>query len=185
MRKVIALTGYSRCGKDMTADMLKTLYEEEGKTVAIFNFSHALKVITAKILNITMDELEEYKNCEHIIPFGNEELTMRKILNRISQVFKSLHGDDYFTNLVSTAINDVTADIIIITDLRYMGEYDMLKFNFYSTFNKGSFKVIRVTRPHKDCKKRVADEEVDNIPYDILFTSSDIIADVKKLKEQI
>jgi len=179
MEKLIILTGYSRCGKDSTAKGLKEIYGKEGKTVDIFNFSWVLKKILAKILDISIDQLDEIKNKDITYATRYFTLNMRSLLKRTADVFRELRGDSFFAQQVMDLINSSNADICIITDMRFRVEYDTIKSNY------DRYLIVRVDREHPDCRSRKGDEEVDAIPYDIKFTKKANPHKMEWLKNEI
>lgn len=159
---VIALTAYARCGKNYIADKLTEAYEQQGLVVEEIAFADSLKIITADIVNEDVVILDTMKNNDEKVCMHYEQVLVRDILTRVASSIKKV-DDGFFARETLTRVNDSTADIVIITDLRFLVEESMLKTSYPAS------KVVKITRNGKDCKKRSGDVEVDLLKHDMVF----------------
>lgn len=161
-KKVIALTGYARCGKNFLATILKERYEAKGLSVEEFAYADVLKEIVSMFINEPIEKIDELKNSNEKICIHNEQIYVRDFLTIIANGIKN-GMSSYFSDVILDRVRISDADIVIITDLRFTIEHAGLKDTYPSSC------IVRVTRDHKSCRKRIGDVEVDHIPYDIKF----------------
>ena len=130
---VIQLLGQARSGKDWTASKLKAYFESQGKSVEIMSYAAPMKQIAASLFNISLDDLDQYKNypkeyelklvahCEVVSP--HFIVNFRQILQRLgNEAIKPIFGDNVWAKLAKANIDKSTADIIIIPDCRFIVE---------------------------------------------------------------
>ena len=128
MKKIIMVSGLKRSGKDYISNIIKNELIKEGYTVDIFAFAKPIKDILTKTLNISLDELDTYKNEKTPIVIDDIEHTnMRNVLQDFGKVMKNTFGKDVWSKAMIENINNSKADIIIISDFRFLIEYESLK----------------------------------------------------------
>ena len=141
MTKVILISGYKRSGKDFVAKLLAEKLYAKGFTVDIQSFATPLKQVVASTFDITLEQLEDYKNAEddvlcHIdnakIHHNLHTISMRKILQRFgTEAAKSVFGVNVWGMHMKDRIEQSTANYIIIPDYRFDQEYCYLShFDF-------------------------------------------------------
>ena len=129
---VIQLLGQARSGKDWTASQLKAYFESQGKSVEIMSYAAPMKRIAATLFDITLEQLDNYKNypLEYIIditqisefkvPVDIHNTNFRRFLQLLgNDAIKPEFGDDVWAKLAKANIDKSTADIIIIPDCRF------------------------------------------------------------------
>ena len=129
---VIQLLGQARSGKDWTASQLKAYFESQGKSVEIMSYAAPMKRIAATLFDITLEQLDNYKNhpLEYVIditqhsefkmPIDIHNTNFRQFLQRLgNEAIKPEFGDDVWAKLAKANIDKSTADIIIIPDCRF------------------------------------------------------------------
>jgi ribosomal protein S13 len=193
---VFALVGYRGCGKDY---IFKELLRHNGKfetkldklsdtdidlindgVLNRFAISDNLKRFVKDIFGFTDSQIEKYKRkSENKIKFdiGARRLNMRQILVLLANTVREYSNKDFWVLKVIKNINtelekNKTIKIIpVITDLRFMEEYEVLKKNF-------NLKVIRIYGINcPDCennsqKNENKDEyDIENIPYDYFINN--------------
>ena len=131
---IIQLLGQARSGKDWTAEHLKQLFELQGKQVAIMSYAAPMKRITAKLFDISLEDLEKYKNnpkhysiwaCVPNTRTVLNHFNFRTFLQRLgNDAVKPEFGDAVWANLMMVNIAKSDADVIIITDCRFRVELD-------------------------------------------------------------
>lgn len=136
MSKIIAINGKKRSGKDHNAKLLKEKLEENGYSVAIIAFAYPIKDIIAKTFNISVDDVELYKNESdeygfEIKVYPNNQpsgvikyINMREILQRFgTEAMKPYFGKDVWAKLTYERIDEMGCDFSIIPDFRFPEEY--------------------------------------------------------------
>ena len=139
MSKVILISGRKRSGKDFVADILAQELRGQYKTVEILSFATPLKQVVASTFNITLKQLEEYKNAEDDvlcridnakIHHNLHTISMRKLLQRFgTEATKPIFGVNVWGELMLKAVQNSSADYIIIPDYRFDEEYAYLAQN--------------------------------------------------------
>jgi hypothetical protein len=185
---VFALVGYRGCGKDY---IFKELLNHNGNDKEIdlirdgsltrFAIADNLKSFIKDIFGFTESQIEKYKRkSENHIRFdiGARRLNMRQILVILANTIRDYSSKDFWVLKTIKDINDKieknkTIRIVpVITDLRFIEEYNTLKKNF-------DLKVIRIYGINcPDCenneiqKNENKDEiDIENIPYDIFINN--------------
>ena len=131
---VIQLLGQARSGKDFTAAQLKLYYESIGKSVEILSYAAPMKRIAAKLFDISLNDLDKYKNnpshyslwvCTPSDHTVLNHLNFRVFLQRLgSDAIKPEFGDTVWADLMLLNIAKSDADIVIIPDFRFRVELE-------------------------------------------------------------
>ena len=129
---VIQLLGFARAGKDWTASQLKAYFESQGKSVEIMSYAAPMKRIAATLFDITLEQLDNYKNhpLEYVIditqlsdfkvPVDIHNTNFRRFLQLLgNDAIKPEFGEDVWAKLAKANIDKSTADIIIMPDCRF------------------------------------------------------------------
>ena len=132
---VIQLLGFARAGKDWTASQFKAYFESQGKSVEIMSYAAPMKRIAATLFDITLEQLDNYKNhpleyviditqlSEFKVPVDIHNTNFRRFLQLLgNDAVKPEFGDDVWAKLAKANIDKSTADIIIIPDCRFTVE---------------------------------------------------------------
>jgi hypothetical protein len=131
-KKVILINSGNRCGKDTAAELLASRISELGKSVEIYSFASGLKEDVAKLLGMTVEELDLLKNKNETITVGNRTINTRSFIIEYSELVKSLTNKYFYANKGKEFVRNSKAEYIIIPDLRFKEEYEM--FNVENTF---------------------------------------------------
>jgi hypothetical protein len=128
MKQLIAFTGRAGSGKDLGAFSWASLYNEEtGQKTIKFAFADILKDIAGNALGINPEEADVLKRMPSI-KIANQ-YGLREFYNTLGDRIKSYFGFNIWAKLtlskIEPSIND--ADLIIITDLRYVLEQNYLE----------------------------------------------------------
>ena len=136
MKTVILINGKARSGKDTVARMMKRYLESDrpaGRLVTrIHSFAQPLKEVVAKTFNISLENLEDYKNRSSRFSVSindNDnpiyETNMRVILQRFgTEAMKPIFGDNVWAKLLADKVLEQNAEVFIIPDFRFTIEYD-------------------------------------------------------------
>ena len=132
---VIQLLGFARAGKDWTASQFKAYFESQGKSVEIMSYAAPMKRIAATLFDITLEQLDKYKNhpleyviditqlSEFKVPVDIHNTNFRRFLQLLgNDAIKPIFGDNVWAKLAKANIDKSTADIIIIPDCRFTVE---------------------------------------------------------------
>lgn len=129
--KIILLSGYKGSGKDYIGDLIVGSLYKAKKTA----FAEPLKDIASVILNISKDELDIHKNKKSPITIGGYEKTdVRVFLQKLgTEAMKPLFGEDVWSNLFLNKLEKLksTTEFVVVTDFRFVVEYDALKDHGY------------------------------------------------------
>lgn len=126
---IIQIGGFKRSGKDTISQMIANHYQSSGKLVDIFHYADPIKEHVCKLFNISLEQLDEFKNSKkELWSFDNyynayKVTDFRDILTSTGDSFKSIFGDDIFLRLIHEKIEKSEADIIIIPDFRFTVEH--------------------------------------------------------------
>ena len=117
MRKIIALIGVSKSGKDY---MARNSYPEYANK----KFALEVRKATYDLLGVE-HPLEDEEFYEFFKKDTYGTTTGRQILINVAESMKKRHGDDYWVNKLFDSIGD--DEDIVITDCRYPIELNILR----------------------------------------------------------
>ena len=126
---IIQIGGFKRSGKDTISQMIANHYQSSGKLVDIFHYADPIKEHVCKLFNISLEQLDEFKNsktelwCYDNFENAYKVTDFRDLLTSTGDSFKSIFGDDIFLRLMLENIEKSEADIIIIPDFRFAIEH--------------------------------------------------------------
>lgn len=137
---IIQLLGQARSGKDWTANQLKAYFESQGKSAEVKSYAAPVKSIAASLFGISLKQLDDFKNRSDKVSievYDNEnildktspsfllEINFRTFLQRLgNDSIKPEFGNSVWADLMRQEISKSTADVIIISDCRFMLEFD-------------------------------------------------------------
>ena len=129
---VIQLLGFARAGKDWTASQFKAYFESQGKSVELYSYAAPMKQIAARLFDISLDQLDDYKNNPErvhtrLVDMASNSYSLktnfRQFLQRLgNEAIKPIFGDNVWAKLAKENIAKSTADVIIIPDCRFAVE---------------------------------------------------------------
>ena len=127
---IIQIGGFKRSGKDTISQMIANHYQSSGRLVDIFHYADPLKQIAASIFDISLEQLDEFKNNKtELYRFNTYEepckvTDFREILMKIgNEAIKPVFGSDVWQKIMLEKIEKSEADIIIIPDFRFAVEH--------------------------------------------------------------
>ena len=143
---IIQIGGFKRSGKDTISKMIANHYQSSCKLVDIFHYADPLKQIAASIFDISLVQLDEFKNNNTELwrfdQFENayKVTDFREILMKIgNEAIKPVFGSDVWQKIMLEKIEKSEADIIIIPDFRFTVEHIpnavTIRINNYSITN--------------------------------------------------
>ena len=152
MTKVILVSGKKRAGKDYVSELIMVKMESLGYTIEQTAFADTPKQMLATTFGITVQELNDLKNCNYIIettfkdmdefsnydePVPRKEINFRELLqNFATDASHEVFGKDVWFNITKQFIADSKCDFVIISDFRFDHEYieGATTINVYSEF---------------------------------------------------
>ena len=197
MPKIIAICGAKRCGKDVLAEHLVNKYNYE--RVA---FANPLKLAVKSLFNFDDDQVgigkDEGTDRKDIVDerwgitpraalqFFGTEIMQEKIQELLPDMKRNFFANT-LTNYIRNAGNSENDKRFVISDLRFIHEYEML-LNM-PNINIKDITIVRVIRPSENRAKEqdphVSELEYVNIPYDIIMINNGTIDDYIRRFEQI
>lgn len=181
MPKIIAICGAKRSGKDVLADYLVKKYNYERLA-----FADPLKLTVKNLFNFDDDQLGigEDKGTDKkdiiderwgitpraALQFFGTEIMQEKIQELLPNIKRN-----FFANTLKSRIeNAEEGKKFVISDLRFIHEYDMLA-NISNIAHKDKM-IVRVIRPSKnrirEQEPHISEVEYTNIPYDIIMINN-------------
>lgn len=139
MSKVILLGGKKRTGKNTAEKFLKNYLETKGFSVATVSFAEPLKEMVAMIFDITLEDVEFYKNNPNktwieLINSHNQvvaQTDFRRVLQKFgTEVRNAYLGRNFWVNLAKDKVTASRADYVIISDWRFIHEASEMMKDF-------------------------------------------------------
>lgn len=161
MKRIIAICGNKRCGKDVLANHI---VEKYGYTK--ISFAEPLKNIVKMLFNFTDEQvgLIEGANDEKDTLDIKWGITPRKALqfigtevlqNKIQELLPDIKRD-YFANILLDKLENNKT--YVISDLRFIHEYEKIKHI--------DLEIIKIVRPDiNSCEEHLSEKEYIHIPY--------------------
>lgn len=177
---IIGFAGKKQSGKTTAANIIKSIH---GNRVIILNFGDAVKKSLKAIFNFSDDEL--YGDKKEVI---NEYwgITPRDIMQyyatdlmrfQLSQKYKSI-GDNIWVKSLEYQINQIfnkyDYKIIVIGDLRFKNEYEMIK--------KYNGITIRINKESEDnnYSDHISEHDLDDVNFDCEINNNGTIEEFEK-----
>lgn len=126
--KIILINGKKRSGKDYFARLLQDELYKNKKTSYVIGFADPIKEIISKTLNVSLSDLDTFKNDkEKIIVRKNgfqEIITdFRQVLQTFgTEAMKPIFGDDIWVQLLIKKAKESNVDYVIVPDFRFLCE---------------------------------------------------------------
>jgi adenosyl cobinamide kinase/adenosyl cobinamide phosphate guanylyltransferase len=194
MKTVVLLSGKMRSGKNTFADILieELTKQSPNLTVKYDFFAKPVKdqckevfSTLTKYLNMvssTYDIKELYTDEDNWYEDKNE-ITRILLQTYGTEIFREKVDKNYWSNLMKRSIESSTNDVIIITDLRFKNEIEIIKSSL--KFNTISVRIDRPELVVQDTEIHQHSSEIDLDDYDgfdasILNTSFDALRDSSK-----
>ena len=111
---IIQIGGFKRSGKDTISQMIANHYQLSGKLVDIFHYADPLKQIAASIFDVSLEQLDEFKNNKTALIVEKKSSILENIEYEIKSETKE---DDIFAK---------QAMILLNNNLRNIKEFEKL-----------------------------------------------------------
>ena len=172
--RVIAVSGYKRCGKDTIAEYLVRNYGYKNVKIA-----ETLKRVCQIVFGLNDEQLDGSKKEEIDERWG---IAPRKIMQfigtevmqyQIQQLLPGIGRTFWIRSLITKYSN--TNEPIVISDLRFKHEYEELRKAFGS---RAYFFQVKKALNDKDLDEHSSETEWMNIPYDFQLSNNGTIEDL-------
>jgi hypothetical protein len=121
--KVILINGLKRSGKDFSANILLEKLPNSEKIA----FADPIKRILSNTLGISIDEFDNFKNNYYDINYDGISLSFRELIQNFGESVKNEFGNDIWAKTTKDKILKSKKDYVIISDFRFLVEYESLK----------------------------------------------------------
>jgi hypothetical protein len=164
--KYILINGKKRAGKDFFASLLKAELDSAGYTAEVLSFAGPIKDIMSIALNITHDELDEFKNSKASIYIQNKHVSdARAVLQNFgTEAMQKYFGEDVWVNLLCAQVEKTNADFIIVPDFRFFSEH-LPGSVTVRIINSDTYSTLDLHRSENELNEFVFDYELDNTGY--------------------
>jgi len=160
----IALSGKAKSGKDTFSKLLISSFKEKNPYIIIKSsaFADPIKKIIKLMFPQTKDKYlygkSEYR--ENIIPgafLNNSPLTYRLLLQNLGTEVAQSYKKDIWLDVMDSKLKkaEKSTNIFIITDLRFIHEYNYVKNN--------NFIIIRVLRNNNSNMTHISETDQNNL----------------------
>jgi len=129
---LVGIAGLPRTGKDTIAEYLEDRYGFE-----VTSFARPLKEATKALFHL--DDFEAFDDAVKDMPIQPWNLSPREMWCALADGVKYRFGDDIFVKLWAHQVMLGDADNIVVSDVRYEAEADMVR--------KMGGKIIHLSRP--------------------------------------
>jgi len=159
MEKIIGLTGYARSGKNSSADAITNYFRQYGYTCEHYSFAYPIYKAVAILTNRSVEFVEKHKDeiCEA------QGVTYRKLLQTLGTDWARNINKDFWIRNLKDRISSSKADIIFVTDVRFLNEAEFIK-----SYEGGE--VIRVKKQGQELRdvkyQHASEKEIDLISED-------------------
>lgn len=127
---IILVAGYKRSGKDFISNYILKSFSDS----KLFSFASPLKEIVADTFNISLSDLDNFKNNRDPIrlhPSNSATVKclgdFRTILQRLgTEAMKKQFGNDIWGELFIKKISELPPSVIVVPDFRFEREWEML-----------------------------------------------------------
>lgn len=166
---IIGLSGKKKSGKNTVSKLIAT---NTNLKVVEIAFADALKQEVARACGVTVVYVEENKDNFRLILQGWGTDYRRKLCN-----------DNYWILAVQNKLRTIEADVVVVTDVRFINEYNWLNRNMGAV-------LVRIARPDIQIDDHVSESALDKVSnwHHIILNSTtidDLVPQVKELLNKI
>ena len=168
--KIICISGYKGSGKDTVSNYIAEKYNYEHKKLA-----QPIKDITKLLFNLTDRDVEEDKELVNKEWNIKPRILLQKIGTEMFQYELQKFMPDIGRNFwIIRFIKNINKDnLIVISDLRFIHEYEMLKKYC------DKIKVIKIEKNNiEQSDTHISENEFDKIPADYIIKNNSSFTDL-------
>ena len=191
MKHLILINGLKRSGKDFTAQLMSEIIPNIGS----ISYASPIKEIIADTFEISLEELEEYKNNSELLYLNNgerfEEISnFRTILQRFgTEAMKKQFGENVWAKRGIDAALELGNDIVVIPDFRFIIESEeAFKAASKYNFTVSTIHIFNDNLPTADLHASERDLSDNNFKFDYEIDNTgqpDISIKVKEIVSKI
>lgn len=172
---IIALiSGFSKSGKDTAGQVFQNMGFKR------YSFAEALKKYTSELYGFPLSLTVSQEGKSTIVHNGS---TVRTLLIKESLKMKQVkQNDGYWADIIIERIKSENPKYIVITDWRYVAEYE----HFRNSFDRDEIVKINIVRTGLEQSEDPSEHDLDRHNFDhILLNNSDRKTFTKKTMELI
>lgn len=184
MKNIILLAGPAQVGKTTTANIIKKKLEEKGITVAIINFSDALKEMCAKVFVPLINYLNETYSAgiSHDTWWENKHPVQRILLQIVGTEIVREINSEYWAQCAKSVAFGKEESVVILPDFRFPNEHEAFYFGGGRTRKttaveirgRDTSEVFKGVRGHK------SENSLVNFEFDDVIRNSGSIEELEK-----
>lgn len=183
--KYVMINGKQRCGKSYISVLIRNeiLKKNPDTKILITGFADKVKEILATTFKCNIDDIDLYKNNPNkyrlqICDIQSQHQSYQKIikdfsLREIIQQFatdamQTIFGNDVWCDMIKI---DNLYDYIIISDFRFLHEYENIKQNGNQII---TIKIINnnITQQHISGITHISENDLENFKFDYIFDNT-------------
>lgn len=185
MKKIIGIGGKKRTGKSTLTEKLRRAYAVKGKTVEEISFAEPIKNALQEIFRYEVPWstfVDDTRKQDKIEIYPGTFMTVRELLQKVgTECFRNNIHPDFWIGRGMAKIDASTADVVIISDVRFENELALL--NTVGT-------TIYIERPSLDMPEDLhpSEKELDSIKQDfhrIFINDEDSLEAVEKFAKEL
>jgi dephospho-CoA kinase len=176
---IILLSGYAGSGKDTVADILINYgYKKYSVADNVKKYSSTIHGFSYDLTQTQTGKTTLVKSAK-----TNEVKTVRGFLISDSLLNKAINNDEaYWAKQLSQEILQTVPDKVVISDWRYIEEYEHLKI----IFPEAAFLKVKVRRDEVKPMADPSEHQLDSVEHDIeIDNNSDKISLIKKCEDLV
>jgi len=173
MKTLILINGAKRSGKDHSARILKEILSKNN-TVSTMSFADPIKQIVADTFELTLKELDEYKNSATPIYIkahkkDKQISDFRTIIQRFgNEAMKKMFRKTVWSDLLLEKALECESDYVIVPDFRFLIEEEVVR---KSDFNVITLYIKNDSVINED--KHASERELDDFKFDYTIDNSE------------
>jgi hypothetical protein len=154
---ILAISGKKYSGKNALANAITNI---AACTTEQFAFAHRIKAEVAKAFDTTTAEIETNKPM------------YREILQAWGSLRRQRDGIDYFVEKVFRKLTRTNAELVMITDVRFYNEIELLK--------QANAHTIRIHRMSTMEDNHISETALDDYKFDYIVDNNNDLYDLQK-----